>query len=277
MEKCNKLEKAWSKIRWSFPFTLWDQDSNQEQFLLHLPSWSWLVFLSYSSTPAAATSSLTLVMGKFVELDSPWPVFSSVDVPTGVPQGGGDEALLRRRLCSAALGGRAVLLKVNTFHEEVFAQSWAVCNDLCMGWWGSALLIVLELLTLTMWEQPVCVVWAAAPKAFQLQSCQAIFHFCIGSFSLSCLLLPLAMSELKTNSGPVGSADTWTLWTPGDGSPLLFLIVSPTRRQIISSLYLYSSQCKFWKTFPLTADLVFIYALPLVCLFKLCMDKEIFH
>lgn len=94
MEKCNKLEKARSKIRWSFPFTLWDQDSDQEQFLLHLPSWSWLVFLSYSSAPAAATSSLTLVMGKFVELDSAWPVFSSVDVPTGVPQGGGGEALL---------------------------------------------------------------------------------------------------------------------------------------------------------------------------------------
>lgn len=45
--------------------------------------------------PAATTGFLMLVMGTFGELGSPWPVFSSGDLPTGVPQGGGDEALLR--------------------------------------------------------------------------------------------------------------------------------------------------------------------------------------
>lgn len=46
MEKCNKLDKVWSKIRWSFPFTVWDQDSSEKQFLLHLPTWSWLVLVT---------------------------------------------------------------------------------------------------------------------------------------------------------------------------------------------------------------------------------------
>lgn len=178
-------------------------------------------------------------MEEFVELDSPWPVFSSVDLPTGVPQGGSDETLLRIRLWRAALSGRAVLLKVNTFHKEVFAQRWAVWNDLCMGWEGSALL--------TMQERPPCTVWAAAPKAFQLQNCQTI-HFCIGSFSLTCPLLPLAMSYLKLNSDPVDSAETGH-WTLGDGSPLLLFIVSPTRCQIFPHCIYIAANASFEKHF----------------------------
>lgn len=85
MEKCCKLEKVGPKMRWSFPFTMWAQDSSQKQVLLHLPTWSWLVLLSHSSAPAATSSFLMLVMGKFLELESPWPVFSQIDLPTGVP------------------------------------------------------------------------------------------------------------------------------------------------------------------------------------------------
>lgn len=80
------------------PFHHVGPGQSQKQFLLHFPTWSCLVLVSYSPASAATTRFLTLVMGKCGELDSPWPVFSSGDLPTGLPWGGGDEASLRIRL-----------------------------------------------------------------------------------------------------------------------------------------------------------------------------------
>lgn len=95
MEKLNKLVKGWSKVRWSFPFTTWDQDTCQKQFWRHwLDCWtsfglhsstcSWLVLVSHPFPPAVITSFLiSYANGRFLELDSPWPLFSLVDLPEG--------------------------------------------------------------------------------------------------------------------------------------------------------------------------------------------------
>lgn len=87
----NKLVKVWSKVRWSFPFTTWDQDTCQKQFWRHqLDCWVTFTYLELASDSVLSFSTSSYhqfpdAVGKWEisELDSPWPLLSSVNLPKG--------------------------------------------------------------------------------------------------------------------------------------------------------------------------------------------------
>lgn len=86
------------------------------------------------------------------------------------------------------------------------------------------------------------------PKPFSSKIARLLFIFVLDLSVFICLLLPLALNYLKLNSDFVHNAETGHPEL-GDGSSLLFLIISPRKHQIFSLCIYIAANASFEKHF----------------------------